>query len=93
MFPREPETTSNNIKRHQTTSNDIPFDIKQHTFRHSRLFHTSEWETIFYGIIIRNIDPSFWFRPLGIGTEYATHVYLPEVAGFLVQIHRIPHRG
>ena len=28
------------------------------------------------------IDPSFWFRPLGIGTEYATHVYLPEVAEY-----------
>ena len=32
-------------------------------------------------MLCNNIDPTFWFRPLGIGTEYATDVYLPEVAG------------
>ena len=32
-------------------------------------------------VLCNNIDLSFWIRPLGIGTEYATHVYLPEVAG------------
>ena len=31
-------------------------------------------------VLCNNIDLSFWIRPLGIGTEYATHVYLPEVA-------------
>ena len=52
MFPREPETTSNDIKRHQTTSNDI----KRHPSRHSRLFHTRDWKTILYGFIIRILD-------------------------------------
>ena len=36
-------------------------------------------------VLCNNIDLSFSIRPLGIGTEYATHVYLPEVAGIFAQ--------